>query len=51
MDCVIEDKGFHDGVKKILFAYGAQEHWANGMLLMDAINHLKGSKSKFRCRL
>lgn len=40
---VIEDVGGIDGIKRVLFAYGASSHWSVHLLLMDAVRYLLSS--------
>ncbi|VDN37825.1 unnamed protein product [Dibothriocephalus latus] len=40
---VIEDVGGIDGIKRVLFAYGASNHWSVHLLLMDAVRYLLSS--------
>ncbi|KAL7058189.1 hypothetical protein AAHC03_016759 [Spirometra sp. Aus1] len=42
----IEDVGGIDGIKRVLFAYGASSHWSVHLLLMDAVRYLLSSANR-----
>lgn len=45
-DCLILsmfDRGLYDGIKRVIFG-GANHHWLNRMLLLDAVEHLSSGR-------